>query len=126
MNKLTAILLTLVLVMGFGVMSALATTSQITVLDGTYTEIYNVTFGADDDITHSVTHGLGVEPELVSLAPWSINCSAVSNMAGILNSGMPYVSSTSTTAIVIDKPNSTRSASCVVRVTIQRVHSIQR
>ena len=128
MKKISTLLVVLIMMLSFGVVVAMATTSQVTVLDGTYTEIYNVTFGADDDTYHRVTHGLGVDPELVSVAAWDANCAAATNSgaAGDIDSAMPFVNDTSSTYIGIGKISVIRSATCVVRVTVQRVHSIIR
>ena len=125
MKKALSAILALVLVLSMSVVG-FAATSQVTVLDGVYTEIYNVTFGAGTDTFHSMTHGLGALPEMISIVPFDVNCSAVLNVASALGSGMPYVNDLTTARVGIEKNSIAQSATCVVRVTVQTVHSIIR
>lgn len=125
MKKTFSIMLAFALVLGMLALS-FAATSQTTIIDGDLTEIYNVTFGAGTDTFHSMTHGLGAIPELVSLTAMDANCSAVLNVSGALGSGMPYVNDMTTARVGIEKNSIGQSATCIVRVTVQTVHSIIR
>ena len=132
MKKFVSMLLIFALVAFGGVMSYVTTsqaaTSAVIAVNGTYTEIYNVTFGADTDVQHNVLHGLGSAPELISVTPMDLNCASVTNTAAtaVDFGGMPYVSLSNATGILIGKASSVGSATCWVQVTIQIVHSIIR
>lgn len=132
MKKLLTVLLVLAMVLSVGVATGLAAGSASTILDGTYTEIYNVVFSADTDTYYSLAHSLGATPDEFYLTAIDANCLVFKNAAGaaVGNTAMPYVNSLATgpdvssTKIGIAKHSTTESATCAVRVFLRVTHSI--
>lgn len=125
MRKLLSVCIAMLLVVMMVSGAFAAVTSQVG-LDGTYSYIANIVFGADSDTYGSLTHGVGgTATELeYTLTPLDANCMIGVNASGVVTASLPYVNDISTTTIGIGKANVQGSATCSVRVTIRQVHSI--
>ena len=129
MKKLLTLFMVAILVISFAVVSSFAAGSQVTVLDGTYTEIYNVTFAADTDTYYSMTHGLGSAPDEFTVTALDANCLSGQTFAvnTLVNSGMPYINGASdvgASSVGIAKYSATGSKTCRVRVLVRVIHSL--